>query len=259
MLEPKDRKRLVVIGVALLVTWVVGDIVIGAAVQNTKEDQAKTASEAARASRFSRRTTYSRDHSVPNATFVLLEGIRNATLIPLRIAGILSAFLLLALSPIPEYLRLTKSKSASPPSAILAIGTAFSILGLLAIGVAQIVASNNTFTVTRTRQLSPEEKQRDLEARTMRNPPGHLVPPGYNPSEHIIIFGGDEVEMKRITEKVTEIDNKVALYVSVARVVGGILLFVGVAYSILAIQVRPPDRTKQPIEDSSATSDKTEE
>jgi hypothetical protein len=156
---------------------------------------------------------------------------------------------------------LSKSKSASPPSAVLAIGTAFSVLGLLAIGVAQIVESNNTFTVIRARQLSAKERQRDLEARTMRNPPGHLVPPGYDPSNHSIVFGGKGVEKENVIEKVTEIDDKVALYVSVARVVGGVLLFVGLASVVLAIQVGPPDRTVKPIAKSivPATPDKAEE
>lgn len=257
MLEPKDKKRLVAIGAVLLVAWVAVDIVIGASVQNIKTAEARSASDQARANQYFGGSRYDLNSSVPNSTLVGLEGIRNATLIPLRIAGILSAILLLALSPIPKNLRLWKSEAASAPSARLTVGTALSVLGLLAIGVAQIVASNSLVSVSRVRQFSAAEKQADLEARTMRNPPGHLVPPGYNPSDVSIVFGSERVEM----ENVTDIDIDIAPYVSGARVIGGVLLFVGLVYVMLGIQVGPPNGAQSPVADSSveATPDKTEE
>lgn len=242
MLETQYRKRLIILGVVLLLVWFIGDVIIGASIQSIKTDEARSASDRARANQFFGGSRYNRNSSVPNSTLVGLEGIRDATIIPLRVAGILSTILLLALSPIPKNLKLSRSKTAPPPSSKLTAGTVFGLIGLLAIGVAQVVAANNLVTVSRPRQFSAAERKMDLEARTMRNPPGHLVPPGENPSNVSIVFGSDRVEM----EKVTEIRGDMFIYVWGARLFGGALLFVGLLYAIIGSQVGPPTATLQP-------------
>ncbi len=240
MLEPKDRKRLIVIGVVFLLLWIFGDVIIGVTIQGMKTDEA---------SRVSGGTSkYDLNPSSPNPLLAGFEGIREATIVPIRVAGALSAILLLALSPIPKILRLSKSKTSPTPSSKLTAGTVFGIVGLLALGIAQVVASNNLVTVSRPRQLSAAERQADLESRTMRNPPGHLVPSGENPANVSIIFGSERVE----TEKVTEIQGDMFVYVWGARLFGGALLLVGLFYVMIGTQVGPPPAPPQPNVDPAA-------
>lgn len=241
MLDTKYRRRLTVLGVVLLLLWFIGDVMIGASIQSMKSDEARSASDRARANQIFGGSRYM-NSSVPNSTLVGLEGIREATIIPLRVAGILSVILLLALSPIPKNLRLSKSKTSPPPPSKLNAGKVFGLIGLLALGVAQVVASNNLVTVSRPRQFSAAERRADLEARTMRNPPGHLVPPGENPSNVSIVFGSDRVEM----EKVTEIHGDMFVYVWGARLFGAALLVVGFVYVMIGMQIGPLPAPPQP-------------
>lgn len=241
MLEPKDRKRVITIGVVFLLVWFFGDVIIGVTIQGMKTDEARRVSGGT--------SNYTLNPSGPNSMLAGLEGYREATIIPIRVAGALSAILLLALSPIPKILRLSKSKTSPPPSSKLTAGTVFGIVGLLAIGIAQVVASNNTVSVRRPRQLSTAERQADLESRTMRNPPGHLVPRGENPSNVSIIFGSERVE----TEKVTEIQGDMFVYVWGVRLFGGALLLVGLFYVMVGTQVGPPPAPAEPNVDPAAS------
>lgn len=242
MLETKHRRRFIVLGVVLLLLWFIGDVIIGSSIQSMKSDEARSAADTARANQIFGGSRYTMNASVPNSTLVGMEGIREATIIPLRVAGILSAILLLALSPIPKILRWSKSETSPPPSSKLTSGTVFGLIGLLALVVAQVVASYNLVTVSRPRQFSAAERQADLEARTMRNPPGHLVPRGENPSNVSIIFGSERVEM----EKVTEINGDMFVYVWGARLFGAALLVVGFVYVMIGTQDGRPPAPPQP-------------
>jgi hypothetical protein len=89
--------------------------------------------------------------------------------------------------------------------------------------------------MSRPRLLSPAERQMELERRTMRNPPGHLVPPGYNPQNVSIVYGSDRVEM----DKAKEIQGDMFIYVWGARLFGGALRAVGLIYVMIGTQFGP--------------------
>ena len=84
---------MVAIGVVFLLVWFFDDVIIGATIQGMKTDEARRVSV--------RTSNYTLNPSGPNSMLAGLEGIREATIIPIRVAGVLSAILLLALSPIP--------------------------------------------------------------------------------------------------------------------------------------------------------------